>query len=53
MVSYTYNQAFFYLSVWLIGQSGWKFCSTPSLTQIQFLEVLAGNCKILLIDEFF
>ena len=48
---------FFHLSVWLIGQDGWKFCSRPGFDSWQFaaqIEKWAGNCKILLfkINDF-
>ena len=52
--------AFFHLSVWLIGQGGWKFCHRPGLGFWQFAvqaekRCWAENCKILLFitDRFF
>ena len=51
MISYTYEKAFFHLSVWLIGQGGWKFSSRPVLASRQFAAQAekwcwAGNCKL-------
>ena len=42
--------AFFHLSVWLIGQGGWKFCSRPWFYSWQFAAQAekcrwAGNCQ--------
>ena len=53
MISYTYEKAFFHLSVWLIGQGGWKFSSRPVLDSWQFAAQAekwcwAGNCKFLI-----
>ena len=44
------KMAFFHLSVWLIGQGGWKICSRPWFDSWHFAVQadkfrLAGNCK--------
>ena len=45
--------AFFHLSVWLIGQGGWKFCSRPWFDSWQFASDVEQKLQNLQNLDFF